>query len=128
MITGRRLFPSAVSSSRAEPRDLYQQTVRPKKHRLRETFEPPSPQPSPTGRGRKQRLIRVHRIGNNTAEPTARIAETVPEQSTEPAEYGLIKRRRSLWFFIPFATIFGVVLGEAANPVMLIPYGVFMTV
>jgi hypothetical protein len=70
----------------------------------------------------------VHRIGNNTAEPTARIAETVPEQSTEPAEYGLIKRRRSLWFFIPFATIFGVVLGEAANPVMLIPYGVFMTV
>lgn len=44
------------------------------------------------------------------------------------AEYGLIKRRRSLWFFIPFATIFGVVLGEAANPVTLIPYGVFMTV
>ncbi len=42
-------------------------------------------------------------------------------------EYGRIQRRRSLWFFIPFATVFGVVLGEAANPVMLIPYGAFMT-
>lgn len=39
-------------------------------------------------------------------------------------EYGRI---RSLRFFIPFATVFGVVLGEAANPVMLIPYGAFMT-
>lgn len=33
-------------------------------------------------------------------------------------EYGRIQRRRSLWFFIPFATVFGVVLGEAANDVV----------
>lgn len=43
-------------------------------------------------------------------------------------EYGRLRRRKSLWFFIPFATVFGVVLGEAANPVMLIPYGAFMTI
>jgi hypothetical protein len=35
---------------------------------------------------------------------------------------------KSIWFFIIFGTIFGVLLGEAANPVMLIPYAAFMLV
>ncbi|MEE8362944.1 MAG: hypothetical protein V3S18_02615 [Dehalococcoidia bacterium] len=43
-------------------------------------------------------------------------------------EYGRLRGKRSLLFFVPLGTMVGVVLGEGANPVMLLPYGVLMTV
>lgn len=45
------------------------------------------------------------------------------------AEYIRDFSRINKWgFFIVLATVAGVVMGEAANPVMLIPYGIFMAV